>query len=156
MMGILAVNNIYPATTLAVFHTNLYIFQKCWNFQFFFFFPQVTKKLWKKILNVQENFIWLKWFFKLFIYLFDKHFLKLVTKVCSFFGGCGGRGERFFFLIFFFFELLMCSYHFSKLFPKFSMCPPRMFPIALTSNPYVLPKIFSFSLIYEGVHCDGY
>jgi len=37
--------------------------------------------------------------------------------------GCGGRGERLFFL------LLMCSYHFSKLFPKFSMCPPRMFLI---------------------------
>ncbi len=48
------------------------------------FFPQVTKKFWKKILNIQENFIWLKWFFKLFIYLFDKHFLKLVIKVCFF------------------------------------------------------------------------
>jgi len=49
------------------------------------FFPQVTKKFWKKILNIQENYIWLKWFFKLFIYLFDKHFLKLVIKVWFFF-----------------------------------------------------------------------
>jgi hypothetical protein len=36
---------------------------------FYFFFLQVTKKFWKKILNIQENYIWLKWFFKLFIYL---------------------------------------------------------------------------------------
>jgi hypothetical protein len=85
MMGILAFNSIYLTTTLEVFHINLYFFQKCWNFQFLFFFPQVTKKFWKKILNFQEISIWLKWFFKLFIYLFVKHFLKLATKVCSFF-----------------------------------------------------------------------
>jgi hypothetical protein len=59
----LAFNSIYPTTT----------------------FPQVTKFFWKKILNIQENSIWLKWFFKWFIYLFEKHFLKLATKVCSFF-----------------------------------------------------------------------
>ncbi len=61
--NILAFNSIYPTTT----------------------FPQVTKFFWKKILNIQENSIWLKWFFKWFIYLFEKHFLKLATKVCSFF-----------------------------------------------------------------------
>jgi hypothetical protein len=81
MMGILAFNSIYPTTTLEVFHINLYLFQKCWNFQFYFIFPQVAKKIWKKILNIQKNSIWLRWFFKLFIYLFDKHFLKLATKV---------------------------------------------------------------------------
>jgi hypothetical protein len=32
------------------------------------FSPQVTNKFWKKILNIQENSIWLKWFFKLFIW----------------------------------------------------------------------------------------
>jgi hypothetical protein len=53
-------------------------------FYFLFFFPQVTKKKFKKILNIQENSIWLKWFFDLFIYLFDKYFLKLATKVFFF------------------------------------------------------------------------
>ncbi len=43
----------------------------------------------------------------------------------------GARGRGFFF----FFELLMCSYHFSKLLPKFLMCPPRMFPIAPDFKP---------------------
>jgi len=110
---------------------------------FYFFSPQVTKKIWKKILNIQENSIWLKWFFKLFIYLFDKHFLKLVTKVCSFFWVVGAGGEVFFF----FFELLMCSYHFSKLFPKFSMCPPRMFPITPDFKPICFaqnPPLFTY------------
>jgi len=50
----------------------------------YLFFPQVTKKIWKKILNIQENSIWLKWFFKLFIYLFENFFLKLATKVFFF------------------------------------------------------------------------
>jgi len=29
----------------------------------------------------------------------------------------------------------MCSYHVPKLFPKFSMCFPRVFPIALNIKP---------------------
>jgi hypothetical protein len=53
--------------------------------KFILFIPQVTKKFWKKILNTQENSIWSKWFFNLFIYLFDKLFLKLATKICVFF-----------------------------------------------------------------------
>jgi hypothetical protein len=42
----------------------------------------------------------------------------------------GGTGERFFFH-----ELLMCSYHVPKLFPKFSMCSSRVFPIAPNIKP---------------------
>jgi len=67
------------------FSTLIYIFSEMLKFLIFnLFFPQVTKKFWKKILNIQKNSIWLKWFFKWFIYLFDKHFLKLAIKVCSF------------------------------------------------------------------------
>jgi hypothetical protein len=44
MMGILAFNSIYPTTTLAIFHTNLYIFRNVEIFNFLIFFPQVTKK----------------------------------------------------------------------------------------------------------------
>jgi len=54
------------------FSTLIYIFfRNVEIFNFLFFFPQVTKKFWKKTLNSQENSIWLKWFFKLFIYLFS-------------------------------------------------------------------------------------
>jgi hypothetical protein len=35
----------------------------------------------------------------------------------------------------FFLELLMCSYHVPKLFPKFSICSPRVFPIAADFKP---------------------
>jgi len=50
------------------FSTLIYIFSR--NVEIFiFFFPQVTKKFWKKVLNIEENSIWLKWFFYLFIYL---------------------------------------------------------------------------------------
>jgi hypothetical protein len=42
MMGILAFNRIYLTTTLAVFHTNLYIFSEM--LKFILFIPQVTKK----------------------------------------------------------------------------------------------------------------
>jgi hypothetical protein len=44
--------------------------------------------------------------------------------------GARGRGERFYFH-----ELLMCSQHVPKLFPKFSMCFPRLFPIAPNFKP---------------------
>jgi len=42
--------------------------------------------------------------------------------------GGGGRG-------FFIHELLMCSYHVPKLFPKFSMCSPMVFPITPNIKP---------------------
>jgi len=52
------------------FFTLIYIFfRNVEIFKFYLFIPQVTKKIWKKILNIQENSIWLKWFFKWFIYL---------------------------------------------------------------------------------------
>jgi len=47
--------------------------------------------------------------------------------------GLGGRGEGG--KGFFFHELLMCSYHVPKLFPKFSMCSPKVFPIAHNIKP---------------------
>jgi len=49
--------------------------------------------------------------------------------------GVGGRG-------FFFHELLMCSYHVPKLFPKFSMCSSRVFPI----TPNIKPICFAQNL----------
>ncbi len=54
--------------------------------------------------------------------------------------GFGGRGEGE--RGFFFHELLMCSYHVPKLFPKFSMCSPRVFPIA----PNIKPICFAQNL----------
>jgi len=56
----------------------------------------------------------------------------------------------------------MCSYHFSKLFPKFSMCPPRMFPIApdficFAQNPPLFTYIrgvFVVMGISPGENCD--
>jgi hypothetical protein len=49
------------------------------------------------------------------------------------FEGRGKGGEVFFH------ELLMCSYHVPKLFPKFSMCSSRVFPIA----PNIKPTCFA-------------
>jgi len=45
--------------------------------------------------------------------------------------GAGGRGAE----VFFFHELLISFYHVPKLFPKFSMCSPRVFPIAPNIKP---------------------
>ncbi len=75
---------VYTLLLPSQFFTLIYIFFRMLKFSNYFF-PPSNKKFWKKILNIQENSMWLKWFFNLFIYLFDKHFLKLATKVCSFF-----------------------------------------------------------------------
>jgi len=56
VMGILTFNSICPNTTLAIFHTNLYFFQKCWNFQFFFFFPPSNKKILKENIEHSRKF----------------------------------------------------------------------------------------------------
>jgi hypothetical protein len=62
------------------FSTLIYIFfRNVENFNFQFIFPPSNKKI------LKENIEHLKWFFKWFIYLFDKYFLNLATKVCSFF-----------------------------------------------------------------------
>jgi hypothetical protein len=44
MMGILAFNNIYPTTTLAVFHTKFFFFKNVAIFNFLIFPPQIIKK----------------------------------------------------------------------------------------------------------------
>jgi len=138
------------------FFTLIYIFFKNVEiFKFSFLFPQVTKKFWKKILNIQENSIWLKWFFKWFIYLFDKHFLKLVTEVCYFFwvvgrGGGGGGG-------FFFFLSCWCV-------PTISQVIPQVFNVSLKDVPnstwfqthMFCPKSCPSHLYTWGVRCDGY
>jgi len=68
-MGILDFNSIYLATTLAVFHTNLYFFQKCWNFQFFIFFPPSNKKNLKENIDHSRKFYLIEIIFQI-IYLF--------------------------------------------------------------------------------------
>jgi hypothetical protein len=76
---------VYILLLPSQFFTLIYIFFRNVKIFNFFSLPQIRKKIWKKRLNIQKNYIWLKWFFKLFIYLFDKHVLKLVIKVCFFF-----------------------------------------------------------------------
>jgi hypothetical protein len=84
MMGILAFNSIYPTTTLAVFHTNLYIFSEMLTFSNLFFAPPPSnKKILKENIEHSRKFFLVEMIFHV-IYLFDKQFLKLATKVCSF------------------------------------------------------------------------
>ncbi len=122
-------------------------------FNFFFFFPQVIKKFWKKILNIQENSIWLKWFFKLFIYLFDKHFLKLPIKVCSFFWVVGARRRGFF-----------LKKKVVDVFLPFFQVIPQVLDVSLKDVPNSIwfqihmfcPKSSPSHLYTWGVRCDGY
>jgi hypothetical protein len=68
------------------FSTLIYIFfRNVENLSFLVFFFPSNKKILKENIEHSRNFVWSKWFFNLFIYLFDKHFLKLATKICSFF-----------------------------------------------------------------------
>jgi hypothetical protein len=58
--------------TLAIFHTNLYIFQKCWNFQFFcllFFSPPSNKTILKENIEYFKKILF-GWNYSFIIYLF--------------------------------------------------------------------------------------
>jgi len=83
MMGILAFNSIYLTTTLIVFHIHFF-FINVEIFNFLFYFPASNKRILKENIEHSRKFYLVEMIFQI-IYLFDKHFLKLATKVCSFF-----------------------------------------------------------------------
>jgi hypothetical protein len=68
-MGILVFNSIYPTTTLAVFHTNLYFFRNVEIFNFLFIFPPSNKKILKENIEHSKKFYLVEMIFQM-IYLF--------------------------------------------------------------------------------------
>ncbi len=81
MMGILAFNRIYLITTLGVFHNNFFFFKNVEIFNFLYFFLPSNKKILKENIEHSRKFYLVEMIFQFCLILFDKHFLKLATKV---------------------------------------------------------------------------